>query len=230
MKNPERDAAIIEAVRQNVKLMRDIAAEYGMTRQRVRAIAREAGLARRDTMPRRPNHNKRDKTLTLEIVRHYLTYNPETGEFRWAGYTGNGKKAGTIAGTLKGHERKDRYRRIGLNGRYYSAARLAFLYVHGRMPNGEIDHINGDGLDDRISNLREATHSQNARNRRKVFKNSSIRVGVSFRKTCNKYGAYIRANNKNIVLGVFERVEDAISARENAERELWGEFARGSSK
>jgi hypothetical protein len=89
-----------------------------------------------------------------------------------------------------------------------------------------VDHINGDTLDNRRSNLRVVTPSQNAMNRRRRSDNASGCVGVSYISTKQRWFAYITVDGKKKILGQFQEKEDAISARKNAEKIVFGEFAR----
>jgi hypothetical protein len=95
------------------------------------------------------------------------------------------------------------------------------LQVHQGL---EVDHINGNRLDNRRSNLRPATRQENVRNR-KVQKNNKCGFkGVSCEK--GRFRAYICVNNKLIHLGMFTTAEEAARARDKAEKELFGEFSR----
>ena len=92
-------------------------------------------------------------------------------------------------------------------------------------PNGwEVDHINGDGLDNRRCNLRICTRTQNARNVRAQQGSSSFK-GVSWIRSAKKWRAGIRASGKKIYLGQFDAEEDAARAYDDAARTLHGEFA-----
>jgi len=93
-------------------------------------------------------------------------------------------------------------------------------------PKGKvIDHINGDKLDNRKQNLRIYTIKQNIINSKISKNNTSGYTGVSFRKNRNVYRANIMVNRKQIYLGSFERIEDAVLARKKAEEKYFGEFA-----
>lgn len=98
-------------------------------------------------------------------------------------------------------------------------------------PNGvHIDHKNGDSLDNRKSNLRFATHQQNASNRHCIKSKTGVK-GVSL--TINPlkpFGAFIRCKGKNMYLGYFAVLADADEAYRKAEVKYFGEFAREESK
>src|SRR5712664_3026918 len=109
--------------------------------------------------------------LTAERLRELLNYDPETGIFRWDVVRrgcGIGKEAGTSVSAG--------YRQISIDRRAYSEHRLARLYVHGHWPLDEIDHINGVRDDNRLSNLRQATRSENAQNQRRAQSRSKIGI------------------------------------------------------
>ena len=84
------------------------------------------------------------------------------GVFVWKKFTNGRVSVGSQAGSII----KKRYAMIHINGKCYLSHRLAWFYVHGKWPKGWIDHINHDRLDNRIENLRDATPSQSACNRR----------------------------------------------------------------
>lgn len=91
-------------------------------------------------------------------------------------------------------------------------------------PNGlEVDHINGDGLNNTRSNLRLCTHNQNTWNRTVKNKNKFGYTGIS--KRGNRFRAEIRCHGKKIMIGTFENVIDAAKAYDKKAQELFGEFA-----
>ena len=93
-----------------------------------------------------------------------------------------------------------------------------------------IDHILHQTNDNRKSQLREVTPSQNCMNRMVAKRNKSGVVGVSWDKACNKWRAAIGVNGKNIRLGSFTTIEDAIEARLKAELEIFGKYSPNYEK
>ena len=89
-----------------------------------------------------------------------------------------------------------------------------------------VDHINGDGLDNRRANLRIATASQNQHNKRKYNNNKSGFKGVSWHNSGKKWCAQIRLNGKSIYLGLFDNPEDAHAAYCEASSKIHGEYGR----
>ena len=149
-----------------------------------------------------------DKRLSVHEAKHqalmqHLTYDPLTGEFQRIKASGT-KKPGSRVGVING-----RYIQINFGGYRDRAHRLAWLFVHGYMPK-EIDHINGNGLDNRLSNLREVTHQQNLHNHiRPPRHNSTGFMGVSFFKGTNRFSSYIQVDGKKKHLGYFDTPHEA---------------------
>jgi len=83
-------------------------------------------------------------------------------------------------------------------------------------PEGHIDHIDGDTLNDRIKNLRDVTNAENHKNAKMAKSNKSGFNGVSFCKQTGRWRAVIKVNFRNIHLGRFDKIEDAIAARQIA--------------
>jgi HNH endonuclease len=162
--------------------------------------------------------------LTADRLRQLLSYDPETGIFRWRVQPNSRVPVGAVAGCVE----SSGYRRIRIDGRLYLAHRLAWLYVHGECPAGEIDHINGVKDDNRIVNLRPATDAQNRWNidRHKNNKSGFKGVARDSRRLARPWKAGITVNGRRIRLGQFRTAEEASAAYEAAAREHHGPFAR----
>ena len=150
--------------------------------------------------------------LTQERLKELLHYNPDTGIFTWLELACRKMPAGSIAGCKNCHG----YVQIKVIGRQYPAHRLAWFYVYGEFPEDQLDHINHDGIDNRIGNLRLATDLMNKKNFPKAKNNSSGFTGVHWNKAERKWRAQIMIHKKNIHLGTFDRKGDAIKARKAA--------------
>ena len=111
------------------------------------------------------------------------------------------------------------YRRGRVLGDSYLAHRIAWAVYHGWWPEYEVDHINRNRSDNRIKNLREATRTENTRNKTIQLNNKSGFCGVRFHKKDKKWTASIGVHRKLIHLGNFTDIEDAIVARKSAEIE-----------
>lgn len=127
---------------------------------------------------------------------------------------------GSVAGSLQSLG----YRQIMIDGQRLLSGRLAWLYVTGRWPDNEIDHVNGIRNDDRFCNLREATRSQNNQNRR-CYGKSGIKGACWIAKE-RKWRASIKVRGKTVQIGMFETAELAGDAYAQAAAELHGQFAR----
>jgi len=161
------------------------------------------------------------KELTQEHLKSRLSYNPETGVFTWL----VGQRAGKIAGCFNNHG----YSITQINGKLYSAHRLAWLYVHGKFPSTDLDHKNCVKTDNRICNLRECSKSENATNVGIRRTNKSGFKGVSWDKDRKKWRAKICIDGKKKYLGHFITPELASAAYEAKARELHGDFYRATA-
>lgn len=116
------------------------------------------------------------------------------------------------------------YRNTVVNGVHRQQPLASFILG---TPHGVIaDHIDGDSLNNRRSNLRAATVSQNAQNKRPARTGTSIYKGVAWSRDARKWRASIHANNKYVHLGYHTNEIDAAKAYDTKARELFGEFAR----
>lgn len=90
----------------------------------------------------------------------------------------------------------------------------------------DVDHIDGNGLNNRRSNLRVASRSENLRNHGMRPNNTSGFKGVSWHNTSEKWQVHIRVDGKQKMLGLFADIQDAAAAYAKASKELHGEFGR----
>jgi hypothetical protein len=163
--------------------------------------------------------------LTQARLRELLTYDPATGIFTRCVGRG-GVRAGSVAGCVWEKGANGPYLRISIDGRQYSAHRLAFLWITGEFPPDDVDHIDGDGLNNRLGNLRAATRTQNLANRRRHKNNTSGFKGVSFHKRERRFRAKIQVGGKTQNLGSFDTAESAHAAYCAAAEKTHGAFAR----
>ena len=141
--------------------------------------------------------------ITAEELRETLSYDPDTGDFRWKVRTSRRVKIGDVAGSLS----KFGYTCVSINTKRYMAHRLAWLYITGSFPKDEIDHINGNRADNRISNLREASRRENMCNR-KSHRDGRLH-GTWYYTNINKYGSCIKIGEHRKYLGYFSTEEAA---------------------
>lgn len=163
--------------------------------------------------------------MTLqEQLKSLLDYDTETGVFKWLVANTRNVRKGDVAGCLT----KDKgYIRIDVLGKQYPAHRLAWLYMTGEWPDKkQIDHINLSKADNRWSNLRIATPSQNKANSKKRPDNTSGYKGVS--KFEGKWKAQCTANGVHTYLGLFDTPEEASLAYQSFASVAQGEFFRSN--
>lgn len=143
--------------------------------------------------------------LTQARLREVLAYDPETGVFTWI--------AGQCAGKVAGSKHKSGYRQIQIGPRIYKAHRLAWLYVHGRFPHADIDHLNGVRDDNRLDNLREATRSENLQNVTRARRHKSAgRLGAFWVEEKGKWLASTTLNGRSRFLGYYATESEAHEA------------------
>lgn len=155
--------------------------------------------------------------LTSARLRELFNYDPATGVFTRRISSVHISEIGKVVGTISG-TRRARYIIMTAEMKKYGAHRLAWLHFHGEWPSDHIDHINGDGTDNRISNLRDVTLAENARNLRRPTHNTSGVSGVAWRKAKGKWRAIIGVGGTQVALGHFDTIIDAVAARRAAER------------
>jgi hypothetical protein len=160
--------------------------------------------------------------ITQERLKEVLTYAPDTGVFYWAKKTCAKVVVGKEAGCISPRG----YRHIRIDGTLHLAHRLAWLFSHGSIPDGmQVDHINRDKSDNRISNLRLATNAENARNQDGHRRRASAFKGVFWDKTGKNWGARICVDRTHKYLGGFPTEKQAAAAYDRAAAQFHGEFA-----
>ena len=146
-----------------------------------------------------------------------IVYNPDNGEFRWVKIPRGARRDG-VCGTIHTDRRGYRSRIISAGGYSYKAHRIAWFKVYGLPIPKEIDHVDGDGTNNAIKNLRASDSSKNKRNRHMQSNNVSGFTGVRRHSNGNGWIAAIQVNGKSIHLGYFMNLEEAIRARVSAEQ------------
>lgn len=159
--------------------------------------------------------------ITQEIVKSLFEYDEHTGIFKRK----TGKHQGVKNIEKIGYINDKGYLLISVLNKRYRAHRLAWLYMTGKMPVDQIDHINLNRLDNRFCNLRECNNEENNRNSRKKSTNTSGFRGVHFNKQTNKWQARARVNGKRHHIGLFNSAEEAGIAYEKYISNNHGDFA-----
>lgn len=169
------------------------------------------------------NMMPKSRQVTVDRLREVFISNPESGKLTWRIST----SIRTFAGDPAGRVCRYGYRRIDLDGTTLFAHRIAWAMFHGSWPAGPLDHINRLKDDNRISNLRECTQSQNAQNRKAAINNRHGTKGITPLRN-GKWQAQIRVNGKNMFLGSFVDKHDASNAYNTAAKLAFGDFVCSS--
>lgn len=141
----------------------------------------------------------------MEKLTEIIEYDPATGIFKWK-VGGRKRQRGEKAGSTSGQG----YNRITINWIPYRGARLAWYLTYGYWPK-EVDHINGNKADDRLSNLREVTRAENNINTK--ARTISGTKGVYWNARYRNWEARATRNGKSKYLGRFVSREEAVEAR-----------------
>jgi hypothetical protein len=156
----------------------------------------------------------------ISILRKEVSYDPATGIFRWLISKRGHRRAGDVAGSIHRPWTGGPYWRVKINQQAYRAAILAWALHHGRWPRlgYEVDHRDGDGLNNRIRNLRETTHPQNCKN--------VPGIGIRWEANRRAWLARIGVDRRQINLGRYRKREDAEAAYSRARKKYFGDMAR----
>ncbi len=149
--------------------------------------------------------------MTQERLKCVLSYDKNTGIFRRLIKTERVAVGEIVGGKNNG------YLIVAIDGTNYKLHRLAWLYVYGEFPSGDIDHINHDRADNRIVNLRDVTIAINNKNKTMFRNNTSGVTGVNFNKSKSSWDARISVCGERVNLGSFVQFHEAVNARKNAE-------------
>ena len=148
-------------------------------------------------------------TIRQADLKKIIHYDPGTGKFTWLKSTSNQVRVGDECGTV----REGNYRRISIDYIRYPAAHLACLYMDGKLPPNDVEHINGDVRDCAWANLKHVTKKKPKR-----YLRTGVR-GVTFCEKIGMWRAVIREDNKVIQLGDSTDFATAVKLRKDAEYE-----------
>lgn len=156
--------------------------------------------------------------ITQELIKEYFDYKDGC---LYAKKSRQGVTKGERAGRIV----TNGYRYLNFLGKIYLEHRIIFLYHHGYLPK-VLDHIDTDKTNNKIENLRAATHAQNAANMKTPKSNTSGIKGVCYDKARDKWSAELKVENKRYKLGRFKTKEEAAEKVREARIRLHKEFAR----
>lgn len=164
----------------------------------------------------------------MERIQESMNYRPSTGQIIWKTRPGshfesdsscrawNTRFSGRPAGGEYSYSASS-YLQVMLDRRPYKQHRVAWFLHYGEWPNMDIDHIDGDGTNNAINNLRLVKKTTNQRNRKLSKNNTSGTMGVRWSKRAKKWVACIYLHGKPRHLGSFSEYDDAVRARKKAE-------------
>lgn len=158
--------------------------------------------------------------IDQELLLTTCHYNPITGVFKRTlkqSWLGNWYSCESVPKSITAYG----YLQMNFNGRPFAVHRLIFLYMNGMFPKEDVDHINGDRLDNRFENLRLVSRQDNLRNQGLRSDNTTGHMGVSYDKSRKQFHAYIGVGKgERRSLGYHTTLEKAVEIRNLAEREL----------
>lgn len=162
----------------------------------------------------------------LSYLKTRLHVDVDAGRVYWIDATKHhanlvGHEAGSARATTRGDKR---YWYVKVDSVALKRSHIVFLFATGKWPDLQIDHINGDSLDDRSLNLREVTPTQNAWNHKRRRKKAATPMGVR-QMASGRYQARIACDKKQIVIGTFDTPHQAAQAYQQKRKELFREYA-----
>ena len=160
-----------------------------------------------------PKESQEFKMITQKYLKSILEYDEKIGTLTWK----NRRSGVTRENKVAGSPNKNHIS-ITIDSDVYLAHRLVWLYYYGVFPKGQIDHIDGNGNNNAISNLRVVDSVENARNQKLPKNNKYGVIGVYKNNGAGKdWKASITVNGKFVHLGYFNTKDEAVSARKEAE-------------
>ena len=164
------------------------------------------------------SYSLQDVEVTQAFLHKYFTYDPDTGHLTYRLRFSKSTPLGCVAGSVQGTLPNAGYVVITILGKNYPAHRLIWCYVHGQFPDKQIDHIDHDRTNNRISNLRLADNHTNMKNKSLYVTNTTGYSGVTSHG--DNWKARIGVNGTKVLLGVFTTFNEAVAARKAAEKLL----------
>ncbi len=154
--------------------------------------------------------------ISVDFIKSQFDYDRDSGIVKR-------KATGGLGSKTRNHRCSYITFKIHIDGKKKNvfAHRIAWVLHYGEWPKGQIDHIDGNGLNNRLVNLRDVSHAENQRNQKLHSRNKSGYRGVSLDRKTGKWQAHIWANGKRLYLGRFDTALAAGEARTAAETKYW---------
>jgi len=163
------------------------------------------------------NYAKHETKKNAKVAMDTLKYDFATGDvIRVKAGRTQQRRVGKSACSVYVAASGNKYFTVQINSRNYKAHRVAWLLHYGSWPKNDIDHIDGNGWNNRMDNLRDVERRENTKNAKMYRNNKSGVTGVTWVDRINKWVAGIRINGKRIHLGSFSDLADAADCRRNA--------------
>lgn len=156
--------------------------------------------------------------ITQSTVKHFFSYDPETGEFKRIRFINNQGVTYERESNVRSKHQSGYYMAVIL-GKRIRVHHLIFLYMMGELPD-EVDHINGDRTDNRWVNLRRVERIENQRNQGLRADSVSGHIGVYWYPPLSKYQSQITLRGQRIHLGYYSTLAEAVMVRKGAEQLL----------